>query len=76
MGAACDVCESAFRLHCATAEWKAATFTNVFGFVDRVGGFGFVDRVGGFCLKVHTVCTTDKRYIHCAVYLLIRDRPP
>ena len=38
--------------------------------------YGFVDRVGGFCLKVPTVCTTDKRYLHCTVYLLVRDQTP
>jgi hypothetical protein len=39
---------------------------------------GFVDRVGWVCLKVHTACTntTDKRYLHCTVHLLERDRPP
>jgi hypothetical protein len=38
--------------------------------------YGFADRVVGFCLKVPTVCTTDKQYLHCTVYLLVRDRPP
>ena len=35
--------------------------------------YGFVARVGVFCLKVDIVCTTDKQYLTCIVYLLVRD---
>lgn len=34
---------------------------------------GCLDRVSGFCLKVRTLCTVDRQYLRCTVYLLVRD---